>query len=240
MSILGKYYLLNSLPPLEANFQAQPPLSSATFWRRVQEEESSFQELIQAILLEKDISNLEQVAFHQKPLSVASISLESLARIWEEKGLAERFFPSALSEWIEPEKWHEEIWDAYFDYCFGMARRYDSSLQEWLTWNLGLKKAFYEKRDLEPVKRREFRAFIPNDDDREYQNIIQLYYKASHPMEAELSLDKVRWEKITTLANPYSFSQDEVVVYALHLLLLERWWTISQNQVNILQKVSNV
>lgn len=112
MAIFGKYYLLNSLPPLEANFQSPLPLSLPNFWRRVQEEESSLQELIHAILLEKDLSNLEQIAFQKKPLSPASIPLDALSKMREEKELAEQFFPACISEWIEAKQWHREIWGA--------------------------------------------------------------------------------------------------------------------------------
>lgn len=249
MPILGKYYLLNSLPGLEANFQSPLPLSLGNFWRRVQEEDNQIQKIIQAIFLQKDINNLEQIVLQQKPFSTASLSLDTLTKIWTEKGMAELFLPAPIAEWIEPEKWHEEIWDAYFSYCFGIAHSYSNALQEWLSWNLGLKNAFYEKRNVEELKKREFslplqksfqKSFEKDETQREYQNLIQLYYKASHPLEAEMILDKARWEKISNLATPYSFSQDEVVVYALHLLLLERWWQISQTENNILQKVSNV
>lgn len=50
------------------------------------------------------------------------------------------------------------------------------------------------------------------------------------PLEAEISLDRFRWEKIEDLAKGHYFDIDYLVTYALKLQILERWQRISSGR----------
>jgi len=56
------------------------------------------------------------------------------------------------------------------------------------------------------------------------------------PIEAELSLDRLRWEKIEELGRGHYFDIDYLITYTLKLQLLERWERInSGNGMEVLQ-----
>ena len=49
------------------------------------------------------------------------------------------------------------------------------------------------------------------------------------PLEAELSLDRLRWEKIEELKKGHYFDIDYLITYALQLQILERWDNINSS-----------
>jgi len=69
--------------------------------------------------------------------------------------------------------------------------------------------------------------------------LLGAYIKEPDPMQAELLLDQARWQKIASLCYSYTFETDELVAYALHLLLLQRWWQVAQSREDIFAKVMN-
>lgn len=50
------------------------------------------------------------------------------------------------------------------------------------------------------------------------------------PMEAELYLDKIRWEKIEELKAGHYFDVDYLIAYSLQLKILERWQRVNSGE----------
>lgn len=229
------YYLLASLPPLTSNFGDEPPISVANFWRRIRQEAPDLQEVIQAALLIKDITNLEQADNGLQPATSGSLPVELLSRVLTDSLAQSWYLPEELAL---KDKWQSRIWETYFQYAMSIAEKHDSSLAEWLTFESGLRRAF-ERARAETLGRSVQPRNFASEDIREQESLVDLYRKASNPMEAEKLLDQARWKKIAALAMPYTFDDSEVVAYALRLLLVERWWTISESKVKIFEKVMN-
>lgn len=62
--------------------------------------------------------------------------------------------------------------------------------------------------------------------------------KCDSPLEAEISLDRFRWEKIEELGKWHYFDIDYLVTYGLKLQILERWKRINKaNGTEVLQEV---
>jgi len=58
------------------------------------------------------------------------------------------------------------------------------------------------------------------------------------PIEAELSIDRLKWEKIEELEKGHYFDIDSLITYALKLQILERWERInSGGGMEILQRL---
>jgi len=203
----------------------------------IRQESSKLASLIGAILLEKDIANLERIARQQSAGPLATVPADALPACLSDSKMRNRYFPDALSSLLGTEEWHPEIWPTYFDYAFSVAAAHNSCWQEWLHWEFGLKNAGRHM----PVRSklecswdgREIAAI----DEPEAARLMEKYTKASDPLAAELLLAQARWRKISELCLPYSFHTDEVVVYALKLLLLEKWWIISQHREDIFKKI---
>lgn len=55
------------------------------------------------------------------------------------------------------------------------------------------------------------------------------HWAVSHdsPMEAEIHLDKIRWEKIEEIKTGHYFDMGYLAAYSLHLQILERWARIN-------------
>ena len=94
--------------------------------------------------------------------------------------------------------------------------------------------ALYEYR-IEMLNKQETMSRVSEYD----YKLIERYKSIEDPLEAEKTLDQMRWRRIARIAEPYSFHRDEIVVYALHLIIVDRWWNISQTKGNLFAKVTN-
>ena len=65
---------------------------------------------------------------------------------------------------------------------------------------------------------------------------VQWATNQESPVESELSLDRLRWERIEALSKGHYFDIDYLITYALKLQLLERWERInSEGGMKVLQ-----
>ena len=56
---------------------------------------------------------------------------------------------------------------------------------------------------------------------------VQWVVEQDSPLEAEISLERKRWEKLDELVKGHYFDIDYLVIYALKLQILERWERIN-------------
>ena len=109
-------------------------------------------------------------------------------------------------------------------------------LKAWIGFEVGLRNALTAARcqilDLDPA------AYLVctelADKNKDYTNIISAWHAASNPMTALEVLDKARWDWLEENGNWYSFSADEIEVYAAKLILLHHWRRIlaEKQQIN--------
>ncbi len=233
MQNLANYSLLTRFPLLRPNLSIEPPVLIFDFWKIIKEENPSIAPLIQAILLSEEIKHLEQIYAGYFPKTAVMVSVDILTKWPKNTHLAGNDWPSPIaSELLET--WNPKIWQSYFSYAMQISQKYRSSLGEWLVWDWQIKYGFLQHR-LENIKSGYswLEKLCPLELDADQQQIIAKYYKNSDPWQAEFDLDLARWQKIAQLSKSFSFDNDELVTYTLHLLLLERWWFISQSKENI-------
>jgi hypothetical protein len=231
------YYLLASLPALKPHFLAQPPMSVASFWDRIRHSAPPLEELIQTVLLERDLANLQEVYHGRRPSCAITIPIEDILRLPKAPTVRDFYLPAPIAKLVDDEKWQPEIWKTYFLYALEVADKYGSiAFRKWLEWELSTKTIFAQNRSqkLAITFSRDLPLFLEYSG-QEQERLVQAYTKAPNPLEAEQVLDKGRWEKLSSLCAHYSFDSDEVVVYALQLVMLERWWIISQNEEDIFE-----
>lgn len=224
------YYLLASLPALSPSFGSEPPIGVAAFWRKIEEDAPALRELVHAALLARDVANIEQIYARQDPALAGTIPLEFLKRVVQDPAVRSRYIPEG---WDLAETWKPQLWERYFAHAGEVARKHGSSLSEWLSWELALRRAFERSRSEKTGRGKHSGVSVETDSYPEQQRLVDAYGKAPNPWEAEQALDRARWEKIDTLAVPYSFGKDELVRYLLHLLILERWWSLSSAKEEI-------
>ena len=97
---MKRFYLLSALPPLRPTFDAEPPLTVSAFWQKIQQEDRSLGELVQAILLEKDIANLQEVCQERRPIEAGTIPLETLIRFPKDHAVVKPYLPEPIMSQI--------------------------------------------------------------------------------------------------------------------------------------------
>lgn len=239
---MKKYYLLASLPPLSFVYSEQPAISIQKFWHGVLSENASISELVRSILLQQDIANMEKIANGHNPTFCGTIPLDKIQKAKNDTTVLRDDLPQDIWQKLSFEKWQSRIWLTLLNYQKELASKYNSCAKEWLEWEVGLRKHIANVRSESlglSLSGNLLVKSLENDSFYDYQKITTDYNKQSSPLESEKLLDQERWKFADSLAVPYSFSDDEIVVYAIKLLILERWWAISQSQIDIFEKVAN-
>ena len=240
MNIFGKYYyLITALPPLKYGV-LEFPVTFPKFWSLILQEDERLQELAGAVLLRKDLQNLEKLKNEQEIQNEGCFSFEILESLLQRPALASQYLPEPIATYWHTNTSHPttetNLWNVYFTYLLEIAKKYHSGLEDYLIWEYRLQVALYEYRKKTPYKLQSMPEFIDLFSER---RLLDNYKKIENPLQAEVALDRMRWEKISEIAAPYSFHRDEVIVYALHLLILDRWWNISHYEKNIFAQVAN-
>jgi ABC-type multidrug transport system fused ATPase/permease subunit len=236
MNIFGPYYLISALPILK--FEPELVISFKKLWDLLLHEDKNLQELAGAVLLRKDLINLEKIYHGEVPLNEGRYSNKELALILQKPSLAKEYFPAKVSDYLEENidniKDAEAFWRKYYSHIWRMAKKHQSNLKKYLHWEFRLNTALYEYR-IEMLNKQETMSRVSEYD----YKLIERYKSIEDPLEAEKTLDQMRWRRIARIAEPYSFHRDEIVVYALHLIIVDRWWNISQTKGNLFAKVTN-
>ncbi len=96
-------------------------------------------------------------------------------------------------------------------------------LKEWDRFDTSLRNELVKNRAVR--KQKEPQQYIKGDSSSD--PFIALFSRSAlnqdSPLDAELYLDRVRWEKLEELAIGHCFDIDFLVTYSLKLKILERW-----------------
>ncbi|HON44140.1 MAG TPA: hypothetical protein PLR86_02210, partial [Planctomycetota bacterium] len=85
MNIFGPYYLISALPILK--FEPELVISFKKLWDLLLHEDKNLQELAGAVLLRKDLINLEKIYHGEVPLNEGRYSNKELASILQKPSL---------------------------------------------------------------------------------------------------------------------------------------------------------
>lgn len=107
------------------------------------------------------------------------------------------------------------------------ARGTSSTLREWKKFDTALRNELVKVRAAKYSK--DPQRYIRGDGhiDHSITTFVQWAVNQDSPLESELALDRMRWEKIEDLRRGHYFDIDYLITYALHLQMLERWERIN-------------
>jgi len=234
MAILNRYdYILSALPALEP-IGSIPPISKIDFLSMISGDKN-VADTVEIILLNDDITQYEAFLsgeIDKDRLDLAVISMESN----ESKPVLPDFL-------IHEEQKHEKglehlasdnLWSRYFIYASQVAKQKSKFLDAWIGFEVGLRNALTTARalalDLDP------NPYLVCPDlayyEGDYNNIISAWNAAANPLIAMEVLDKARWEWLEEHGTLYSFTADEIEVYAARLVLLHHWRRILSDSEN--------
>jgi hypothetical protein len=229
MTTLKRYdYILSALPALEP-IGSTPAMSKREFFTMICSSRGPVN-TVEVILLSDDL--LQYEALLTKEIDSKRIDLAVLEL---EKGDHEPVLPAyLLPEEESQEKEHNHLavdglWSRYFHHAALVGKRSKSSfLKAWIGFEVGLRNALTSNRaqllDLDP----DMYLVCPElaDTETDFSNILSAWHAASNPLTALEVLDKARWEWLEEHGKLYSFSADEIEVYAAKLILLHHWQRI--------------
>ena len=110
------------------------------------------------------------------------------------------------------------------------------TLREWKRFDTTLRNELARSRAAKFTK--DPLLYIRGEDypDPSVSSLVQWVVNLDSPLEAELCLDRFRWEKIGQLKKGHYFDIDYLITYALELQILERWERIdSKDGMRILE-----
>ena len=103
------------------------------------------------------------------------------------------------------------------------------TLKEWNKFNITLRNEIAKVRTSRQGK--DAGRYIRGEDyaDPFIVSFAQWIVNQDSPLEAEISLDRLRWEKLDDLGKGHYFDIDYLVTYALKLQILARWEQINSS-----------
>jgi hypothetical protein len=104
----------------------------------------------------------------------------------------------------------------------------NETVKQWLMFDTGIRNELVKARSAR--LRRDPAKYLRMDgySDVSITHIALSAYKSPEILDAEKTLDLARWNKLEELSTGHYFDSDTLFVYALKLLLLERWERIRQ------------
>jgi hypothetical protein len=222
----ANYYLLTALPGLGDQLDNPIPLSAKELVEHVRG--SSVPEaLVKAILLGDDL--LQRQSFlageSQEPVAVvlseAQIRNEEPLPVYLQEVIASENTASIADNFLL-----DRLWEAYYRYCKDVAERCNSAfLSGWIGYNVGLNNALATARarglGLEVEGYLVAEDLASEDDD--FASVVNEWSVASQPLDGLLVIDTARWDWLMEHEGWFSFSDDELAVYAAKLMLQGRW-----------------
>jgi hypothetical protein len=222
----ANYYLLTALPGLGDQLDNPIPLSPKELLEHVRGN-SAPEALVKAILLGDDLLQRQSFLAGETPEPAAVVLSD--AQIRNEEPL-----PAYLQEVIASESTAniadnfllDRLWEAYYRYGKEAAEKCNSAfLSGWIGYNVGLNNALVTARaralDLEVEGYLVAEDLASEDDD--FASVVNEWSGAAQPLDGLLVIDTARWDWLMEHEAWFSFSDDELAVYAAKLMLQARW-----------------
>ena len=219
------YYLITSLPAL-GELGTPAPITPAQLLEHVQD--SPGRALIETILLSDDLVQREA-------LLAGEIDRVDPAVLTEAQLRGEQLLPAPLLVEATDSSARrvvvDSLWAAYFRHATEAARRHGGRfLGEWAAFEVALRNALAAERarvlGLEPAP---YMVAVELASDDDLSTTVLEWSASANPLAGLHTLDRARWRWIGQHDRWFSFSDDELAAYSARLMLLRRWWRISQD-----------
>lgn len=211
----GHYFLLSRLPPLPGAVDDPMPITLRELRDLLVEEGAVTAQLARAVLAEQDLYTLESnpgtdpdsllILDGHTPDAMPDLLLSA-----DDRGRKVRF---------------DTVWERYFRWVLALGAARSTLLHTWARYNLGLRNALVRARAQALNLDAEEYTLLPEEEDvdADFPSVMKRWQQAPTPLLGELVLDRARWDYLTSISPHYSFATDEVVDYAIRILLMARW-----------------
>ncbi|MDY6912912.1 MAG: DUF2764 family protein [Planctomycetota bacterium] len=220
------YYLMTALPAL-GELGSPPPLSAAELLAHVRPNGGAA-DLVEAVLLSDDL--IQREAFLAGEVEQVSPAVLTVAQAKNDQPLPD-FLVSDLDE-SHVGIAVDRLWAAYYHHAASIASRCSSRfLTEWLGYEVSLRNALAVARakalDIDPVG---YTVAAELGGEYDFSVLLAEWAAASNPLAGLRVLDKARWRWLTENDAWFTFADDELVAYAVKLMLLCRWRRLTEPQ----------
>lgn len=218
------YYHIAALPIL-ADLGSVPPWTLANLLEHVSDLGPARQ-VVATLLLGDDLAQREALLSGEvTEVSPAVLSPEQLAD--------QQPLPQWLGERIEESSSRQAgdaVWAAYFAQALDVARKTGSEfLAAWVGHEVALRNALAEARaralGLDPANY--LVAAELGRTEADFGPLLAEWTAAADPLAAQQVLDRARWTWLSDHDRWFSFTEDELAVYAARLMLLQRWHRVA-------------
>jgi hypothetical protein len=219
-----RYFHITTLPLL-GELGSAPSMGLADLVEHVSED-ASWRKLVSAVILLDDLEQRE--AFLAGELDEVEPSVLTLQQVRDQAPL-----PDCLAGTEEEE--HDNaigadlLWGHYFRHAAAVARaERNSFLRRWVAFEVGLRNALATARakrlglnELSYVVAAELAGV--NEDENDWSVVLAPWESATTPLAGQRAVIRARWDWVHRHEAWFSFSADELLVYAVRVMLLEQW-----------------
>lgn len=220
--MLDHYYYLASLPAL-GELGSEPSMGFAELLEHL-EADRRRRELAGSLFLLDDL--LQREAFLAGELEEPDPAVFSIQQVRNESPLPE--FLASAPEAGEGSRLgvSDRLWDAYFRYVAEVGQRLGSRfLAAWVGYEVALRNALVAARakrlGLDEADYLVAADLAAGGD--EVTAAVNAWTAAATPLAGQQSLLRARWDWLTAHDAWFTFSNDELAVYAARLMLLHQW-----------------
>jgi hypothetical protein len=222
---VDQYFLLAAMPAL-GELGSSPPIGLAEL-SEYASESRRVSRLMDALLLADDLMQREAFLAGQLADVTPVVLSEEAAR--NQAALPE--YLVALDETPQVAVESDDTWRAYFHHVAELGRREGNLfLPRWVSFEVGLRNVLAGERarrlGLSEINCAVAAELVVWEED--YSEALRSWAAADTPREGQQELIRFRWNWLHEHARWFSFSEDEMLVYTLRLILLEQWWRIQE------------
>jgi len=218
------YYHIAALPSL-GDLGSVPPWTSADLMQHVSELPQAAA-VVGVLLLGDDLVQREAyLSGENKDVAPAVLTAE---QVKDEQPLPE--WAGERSEEASSRQAGDAVWAAYFAHARAVAQSVGSDiLAAWVGHEVALRNALVEARartlGLDPAGYRV--APELSDGDAEFSAVLNEWSASADPLAAQQVLDRARWAWLADHDGWFSYTEDELAIYAARLMLLCRWHRVT-------------
>lgn len=221
--MLDRYYFLASLPAM-GELGTEPPMGFAELLEHLADSRSRHA-LVSSVLLLDDLMQRESHL-------AGELDEVDPAVLTQQQALDESPLPNYLLELLDVDRDSsvgavaDRLWGAYFRYVAGLAARTGNQfLGAWIRYEVSLRNALVTLRS----KRLGLEAadYLVADElsesGEDLDAVLAEWAAAATPLAGQQVLLRARWAWLDSHDAWFSFSDDELAVYAVRLMLLQQW-----------------
>ncbi len=229
------YYLLATLPSL-GELGTSPPMGFSELLDRLGRS-SRYGRLAGLVFLSDDL--LQREAFLAGQLQEPQPAVLEIAQIRNESPLPEFLFPPEDTKIGRRALQTDQVWAAYFRHVIHIAQIENSPfLDRWARMEVSLRNALAQQRakrlGLEPTEYLVAQEFT--DPEADFTDMLRQWATAPTPLAGWRVVLQHRWHWCRANEAWFSFTEDELLVYAVRLLLLCQWHRSSQEEAALTAK----